>query len=75
MGEEQRNFVQWALQRSPQDRPTVAEMLQHPWITLHQVGAWGRERTQNQRHERIDAGQGLRAHEDMQLQGLCTRDD
>jgi serine/threonine protein kinase len=37
MSEEQREFVDWALQRNPADRPTVAELLQHPWITLHQV--------------------------------------
>ncbi|GBF97654.1 aurora protein [Raphidocelis subcapitata] len=36
MSEEQRDFVEWALQRAPGERPTVAEMLQHPWITLHQ---------------------------------------
>ncbi|KIZ01593.1 aurora kinase, other [Monoraphidium neglectum] len=36
MSEEQRDFVDWALQRNPADRPTVAELLQHPWITLHQ---------------------------------------
>jgi hypothetical protein len=41
MSDEQRDFVQWTLQRAPADRPTVAEMLQHPWVTMLQVRGRG----------------------------------
>jgi hypothetical protein len=44
MSEEQRDFVEWALRRAPADRPTVAEMLQHRWVKLHQVRAWAGRR-------------------------------
>ena len=42
MSDEQRSFVRWALQRAPGDRPTVAEMLAHPWVTLHSVSSGAR---------------------------------
>lgn len=37
MSEECRTFVTWCLQHNPTDRPGVKELLEHKWITLHQV--------------------------------------
>lgn len=40
-----RDFVTSCLRKHPGDRPTVIEMLHHPWITMFQVrrvGVWSR---------------------------------
>lgn len=38
-----RAWVQSCLQRAPEDRPTVQQLLQHPWVTKSRVRArsWG----------------------------------
>ena len=33
-----KDFILSALSKHPGDRPTVREMLQHPWIQMFQVG-------------------------------------
>lgn len=39
MSEECVDFIKAALHRDPQDRATTSELIKHPWITLHMVGA------------------------------------
>lgn len=33
-----KDFIQQALRKHAGDRPTVLEMLHHPWVTMYQVG-------------------------------------
>ena len=40
MTEMSKDFISQALKKHPGDRPTVIEMLNHPWISMFKVWPW-----------------------------------
>jgi serine/threonine protein kinase len=41
MSDAARSFITAALHKAPTARPTIVQMLQHPWIRSFQVCVWG----------------------------------